>query len=246
MALGIESPGPQCAFETSMFMCPAVHTTTRILLRPSSTHEPSDPPFRVVCSRYHNIYWGGVWRTGGRFRRCRLPRRPRSGLLYDLRARPAAADSARVRGAGAGARRPRGTTPAAAFYAHVRLLFCLVLLCTGRSREETPARRPRGTTPASAASAHCTGKPGVAADAGPVAFGRHCRARRLRAGSTAPVLAPRNSLRFSRRAARADDRADAYRPTLGRAPLECRYAATALCLPAAAECGTPPTDPVDT
>lgn len=48
VALGIESPGPQCAFETSMFMCPAVHTTTRILLRPSSTHEPSDPPFRVV------------------------------------------------------------------------------------------------------------------------------------------------------------------------------------------------------
>lgn len=48
MALGIESPGPQCAFETSMFMCPAVHTTTRILLRPSSTHEPSDPPFRVM------------------------------------------------------------------------------------------------------------------------------------------------------------------------------------------------------
>ena len=53
MALGIESPGPQCAFETSMFMCPAVHTTTRILLRPSSTHEPSDPPFRVLfCKQF--------------------------------------------------------------------------------------------------------------------------------------------------------------------------------------------------
>ena len=27
---------------------PAIHTTTRILLRSSSTHEPSDPPSRVV------------------------------------------------------------------------------------------------------------------------------------------------------------------------------------------------------
>lgn len=60
VALGIESPGPQCAFETSMFMCPAVHTTTRILLRPSSTHEPSDPPFRVVfLFRSASFYTGG-------------------------------------------------------------------------------------------------------------------------------------------------------------------------------------------
>lgn len=50
--------GPQCAFETSMFMCPAVHTSTRSWLRSSSIHEPSDPPFRIiifflqyVCSR---------------------------------------------------------------------------------------------------------------------------------------------------------------------------------------------------
>ncbi|BES87389.1 Hypothetical protein NTJ_00191 [Nesidiocoris tenuis] len=41
-------PGPQCAFKLSMFMCPAVHTTTRSLLRLSSTHEPSDPPLRVI------------------------------------------------------------------------------------------------------------------------------------------------------------------------------------------------------
>lgn len=45
---GLEIQGPQCAFETSMFMCPAVHMSTRNLLRSSSTHEPSDPPFRVV------------------------------------------------------------------------------------------------------------------------------------------------------------------------------------------------------
>ena len=45
---GLEIQGPQCAFEMSMFMCPAVHMSTRNLLRSSSTHEPSDPPFRVV------------------------------------------------------------------------------------------------------------------------------------------------------------------------------------------------------
>jgi hypothetical protein len=43
---------PQCAFEMSMFMCPAVHMSARILQRPSSTHEPSDPPFRVVSLRF--------------------------------------------------------------------------------------------------------------------------------------------------------------------------------------------------
>lgn len=32
----------------SMFMCPAVHTMTHSLLRSSSTHEPSDPPLRVI------------------------------------------------------------------------------------------------------------------------------------------------------------------------------------------------------
>jgi hypothetical protein len=42
---------PQCAFEMSMFMCPAVHMSTRSLLRPSSTHEPSDPPFWVVIKK---------------------------------------------------------------------------------------------------------------------------------------------------------------------------------------------------
>lgn len=40
--------GPQYAFKTSMFMCPAVHMSTRNLLRSSSTHEPSDPPPKVV------------------------------------------------------------------------------------------------------------------------------------------------------------------------------------------------------
>jgi hypothetical protein len=41
---------PQCAFEVSMFMCPAVHMSTRSLRRSSSTHVPSDPPFGVVLA----------------------------------------------------------------------------------------------------------------------------------------------------------------------------------------------------
>ena len=47
-APGTEFPRAQCAFEISMFMCPAVHMSTRSLLRSSSIHEPSDPPFRVL------------------------------------------------------------------------------------------------------------------------------------------------------------------------------------------------------
>lgn len=34
-------------------MCPAIHTNSRSWLRSSSTHEPSDPPLRVVF--YHNM-----------------------------------------------------------------------------------------------------------------------------------------------------------------------------------------------
>jgi hypothetical protein len=34
--------------------CPAVHTMTRSLLRPSSTHEPSDPPPRVNITLTHS------------------------------------------------------------------------------------------------------------------------------------------------------------------------------------------------
>jgi len=45
---GLEIQGPECAFENSMFLCLAVHMSTRDLLRSSSTHEPSDPPFRVM------------------------------------------------------------------------------------------------------------------------------------------------------------------------------------------------------
>jgi len=53
--------GPQYAFKMSMFMCPAVHMSTRSLLRSSSTHKPSDPPLRVeffICLyQLHKAYF---------------------------------------------------------------------------------------------------------------------------------------------------------------------------------------------
>ena len=47
---------PQYAFKISMFMCPAVHINSRSLLRSSSTHEPSDPPLRVISIKFIQIY----------------------------------------------------------------------------------------------------------------------------------------------------------------------------------------------
>ena len=38
-----------------MFMCPAVHMSTRSLLRSSSTHKPSDPPLRVEIKIFYNF-----------------------------------------------------------------------------------------------------------------------------------------------------------------------------------------------
>ena len=49
--------GPQYAFKMSMFMCPAVHMSTRSLLRSSSTHKPSDPPLRVELKIFLQFYW---------------------------------------------------------------------------------------------------------------------------------------------------------------------------------------------
>lgn|GEM_PF-5482269 len=34
---------------------PAIHVTSRILLRSSSTHEPNDPPHRVIQSVYFSL-----------------------------------------------------------------------------------------------------------------------------------------------------------------------------------------------
>jgi hypothetical protein len=39
---------PQCAFKKSMLNVSAIRIKYRILLRSSSTHKLSDPPFRVV------------------------------------------------------------------------------------------------------------------------------------------------------------------------------------------------------
>ena len=39
---------PQYAFKMSMFNVSAIHINSRSWLRSSSTHEPSDPPLRIV------------------------------------------------------------------------------------------------------------------------------------------------------------------------------------------------------
>ena len=43
-----KTPLPQCAFKVSMFNVSAIHINSRSWLRSSSTHEPSDPPLRIV------------------------------------------------------------------------------------------------------------------------------------------------------------------------------------------------------
>lgn len=46
--LSVVKPTVQCAFEEQTIGCPAIHAVYRILLRSSSTCEPSDPPLTVV------------------------------------------------------------------------------------------------------------------------------------------------------------------------------------------------------
>ena len=43
-----KNPLPQYAFKMSMFNVSAIHINSRSWLRSSSTHEPSDPPLRIV------------------------------------------------------------------------------------------------------------------------------------------------------------------------------------------------------
>ena len=58
-----ESRGRHVRSRCRCSMCPAIHINSRSWLRSSSTHEPSDPPLRVVCQF---------------FRRAVRPRLPRS------------------------------------------------------------------------------------------------------------------------------------------------------------------------
>ena len=90
---------------------PAIHTTTRSLLRSSSTHEPSDPPLRVVSfgcqtprGRRNLWVWDRVTRQkarqsggGGRHPRKWTFRRPVDG---PVRGRPVAAPWTRHGGRG--------------------------------------------------------------------------------------------------------------------------------------------------
>lgn len=101
---GFEIQGPQCAFETSMFMCPAVHMSTRNLLRSSSTHEPSDPPFRVVSSVRPPSGSIGLVRSSSR----RGARRATTGEVTPDRALSHAGNRVIVQGAARFGRRYRG------------------------------------------------------------------------------------------------------------------------------------------
>ena len=53
-------------------MCPAIHTSSRSWLRSSSTHEPSDPPLRIVLFYFCLV-------EGAPARGQRLPRREPNG-----------------------------------------------------------------------------------------------------------------------------------------------------------------------
>ena len=65
-------------------MCPAIHINSRSWLRSSSTHEPSDPPRRMILGSFVGL-------TGARARprkRQRADRgRPRTGLVDEARLR---------------------------------------------------------------------------------------------------------------------------------------------------------------
>jgi len=64
---GMKIQGPQCAFEPSMFMCPAVHMSTRNMLRSTSTYETSGRILSDVSSLLHHHHH----RTGPiHFHRC--------------------------------------------------------------------------------------------------------------------------------------------------------------------------------
>jgi hypothetical protein len=67
-----KNPLPQCAFKVSMFNVSAIHINSRSWLRSSSTHEPSDPPLRMVdlvVSIFESLE--KVWAEG----RTQVPRR---------------------------------------------------------------------------------------------------------------------------------------------------------------------------
>lgn len=53
-------------------MCPAIHINSRSWLRSSSTHEPSDPPLRVIYLFFVSTVSSGQ-RSGGQSRRTRSP-----------------------------------------------------------------------------------------------------------------------------------------------------------------------------
>jgi hypothetical protein len=67
-----ENPLPQYAFKMSMFNVSAIHINSRSWLRSSSTHEPSDPPLRIVNFGYISLSVKVLWaaRRALKLRRC--------------------------------------------------------------------------------------------------------------------------------------------------------------------------------
>jgi hypothetical protein len=88
-----KTPLPQCAFKVSMFNVSAIHINSRSWLRSSSTHEPSDPPLRIVdLGGYIFRKFKGVRaeRRAQVPRRCEWPTRTRDsryGCLWPGQAR---------------------------------------------------------------------------------------------------------------------------------------------------------------
>jgi hypothetical protein len=82
-----KTPLPQCAFKVSMFNVSAIHINSRSWLRSSSTHEPSDPPLRIVDlggQIFRKFKGVGAERRAQVPRRCERPTRTRFTVRLSL------------------------------------------------------------------------------------------------------------------------------------------------------------------
>lgn len=83
-----KTPLPQCAFKVSMFNVSAIHINSRSWLRSSSTHEPSDPPLRIVDlggQIFRKFKGVRAERRAQVPRRCERPARTRFTVRLSLR-----------------------------------------------------------------------------------------------------------------------------------------------------------------
>ena len=104
-----KTPLPQCAFKVSMFNVSAIHINSRSWLRSSSTHEPSDPPLRIVNLGGHIFRrFKGVRAE----RRAQVPRRCERANPYQVHGTAAS-----------GQARPMTMAPGSAFRQSLAFLF---------------------------------------------------------------------------------------------------------------------------